>query len=68
MYNRLGLYDPFNQFVTNYKHKDILENTNKSVERPTKVNALPELYDIIQSIELRIDQLKINFMEPRKSI
>lgn len=44
--------------MSNYKHKDILENTNKSVERPTKVNALPELYDIIQTIELRIDQLK----------
>lgn len=59
MYNRLGLFDPSNEFVRNYKHKDMLEKyKNISEERPTKVNALLQLHDIMQTTEIRIDQLK----------
>lgn len=59
MYDRLGLFDPSNEFVRNYKHKDMLEKyKNISEERPTKVNALLQLHDIMQTTEIRIDQLK----------
>ena len=59
MYNRLGVYDPSNEFIRNYKNKNILEKyKNISEERPTQLNTLLELYDIIQTIDTRIDQLK----------
>ena len=59
MYNRLGTYDPSNEYIRNYKHKDILGRyKNISVKRPTKSDTLLELYDILQSIELRMEQLK----------
>ena len=56
MYNRLGVYDPSNEFIRNYKNKNILEKyKNISEERPTQLNTLLELYDIIQTIDTRID-------------
>ena len=59
MYNRLGTYDPSNEFIRRYKHKDILDKYKQiSEKRPTKSNTLLELYDILQTIELRIEQLK----------
>ena len=59
MYSRLGVYDPSNEFIRNYKYKNILEKyKNISEERPTPLNTLLELYDIIQTIDIRIDQLK----------
>ena len=61
MYNRLGTYDPSNEFIRSYKHKDILDKYKHiSEKRPTKSNTLLELYDILQTIELRIEQLKYN--------
>ena len=54
MYNRLGLYDPSNEYIIHYKHKDVLTKYNEiSKNRPTKNNNLLELYNIIQNIELR---------------
>ena len=59
MYNRLGTYDPSNEYIRTYKHKDILDKCkNISVKRPTKSDTLLELCDILQSIELRMEQLK----------
>ena len=53
MYNRLGLYDPSNEYIIHYKHKDVLTKYNEiSKNRPTKNNNLLELYNIIQNIEL----------------
>ena len=50
MYNRLGVYDPSNEFIRNYKNKNILgKYKNISEERPTLLNTLLELYDIIQT-------------------
>lgn len=47
------------QFIRNYKNKKILEKyKNISEERPTQLNTLLELYNIIQTIDIRIDQLK----------
>ena len=61
MYSRLDLFDPSNEFIWNDKNKDTLEKyKNISEERPTKVNTLLELYEIIQTIEIKIDQLKTN--------
>ena len=54
MYDRLGLYDPSNKYIINYKHKDILQKYQEiSKDRPTKTNNLIQLYDIIKNIELR---------------
>ena len=54
MYDRLGLYDPSNEYIINYKHKDVLTKYEEiSKNRPTKNNNLLELYNIIQNIELR---------------
>ena len=59
MFSRLGTYDPSNEFIRRYKHKDILDKYKQiSEKRQTKSNTLPELYDILQTIELRIEQLK----------
>ena len=59
MYNRLGTYDPSNEYIRNYKHKDILDKyKNISEKRPTKSDTLLELYDNLQSIDLRMEQLK----------
>ena len=53
-YDRLGLYDPSNEYITNYKHKDVLTKYKEiSKDRPTKNYNLLELYNIIQNIELR---------------
>lgn len=47
------------QFIRNYKNKKILEKyKNISEERPTQLNTLLELYNIIQTIDIRKDQLK----------
>ena len=47
------------QFIRNYKNKKILEKyKNISEERPTQLNTLLELYNIIQTKDIRIDQLK----------
>ena len=47
------------QFIRNYKNKKILEKyKNISEERPSQLNTLLELYNIIQTIDIRIDQLK----------
>ena len=54
MYNRLGLFDPSNEYIMNYKNKDILQKYKEiSKDRPTKTNNLIQLYDIIKNIELR---------------
>ena len=54
MYDRLGPYDPSNEYLKNYKHKDVIERYKAiSMKRPTKNNTLLELYHIIQTIELR---------------
>ena len=54
MYDRLGSFDPSNEYVINYKNKDILEKYKEiSKDRPTKTNNLIKLYDIIKNIELR---------------
>ena len=54
MYDRLGPYDPSNEYIINYKNKDILENYKEiTKDRPTKTNNLIKLYDIIKDIELR---------------
>ena len=59
MYNRLGVYDPSNEFIHNYKNKNVLEKyKNISEEKPTQLNTLLELFNIIQTIDIRIDQLK----------
>ena len=59
MFNRIGTYDPSNEFIRRYKHKDILDKYKQiSQKRQTKTNTLLELYDILQTIELRIEQLK----------
>ena len=51
MYDRLN---PSNEYVINYKNKDILQKYKEiSKERPTKTNNLIQLYDIIKNIELR---------------
>ena len=42
------------------KIKTLEKYKNISEERPTKVNTLLELYEIIQTIEIKIDQLKTN--------
>ena len=53
MYDRLGLFDPSNEYVINYKNKDILQKYKEiSKDRPTKTNNLIQLYDIIKNIEL----------------
>ena len=47
------------QFIRNYKNKKILEKyKNISEGRPTQLNTLLELYNIIQTIDIRKDQLK----------
>ena len=46
MFNRLGTYDPSNEFIRRYKHKDILDKYKQSEKRQTKSNTLLELYDI----------------------
>ena len=47
------------QLIRNYKNKKILEKyKNISEERPTQLNTLLELYNIIQTIDIRKDQLK----------
>ena len=54
MYDRLGPYDPSNEYIANYKHKDVLQKYKEiSKDRPTKNNNLIELYDIMKNIELR---------------
>ena len=54
MYDRLGLYDPSNEYVINYKHKEVLTKYKEiSEDRPTKNNNLLEIYNMIQNIELR---------------
>ena len=60
MFNRLGTYDPSNEFIRRYKLKDIFDKYKQiSDKRPTKSNTLLELYDILQTIELRIEWLKL---------
>ena len=54
MYDRLGLFDPSNEYVINYKNRDILQKYKEiSKDRPTKTNNLIQVYDIIKNIELR---------------
>ena len=44
MYHRLGLFDPSNKYVIDYKNKNILNKYKKiSEERPTKTNTLLEI-------------------------
>ena len=58
--SRHGVYDRSNEFIKNYKHKDILDKYKQITEkRPTKSNTLLELYDILQNIEIRIEPIKI---------
>ena len=54
MYDRLGPYDPSNEYIINYKNMDILENYKEiTKDRPTKLNNLIKLYDTIKDIEIR---------------
>ena len=54
MYDRLGLYDPSNEYITNYKHTDVLNRYKEiSKDRPPKCNNLLDLHKILQNIELR---------------
>ena len=54
MYDRLGLSDPSNEYVMNYKNKDILQKYKEiSKHRPTKTNNVIQLDNIIKNIELR---------------
>ena len=58
MFNRRGTYDLSNEFIRRYK--DILAKYKQIFEkRLTKWNTLLELYDILQTIELTIEQLKL---------
>ena len=54
MYDRIGLYDPSNEYVNNYKHKNVLQIYQRiSENRPTKNNNLLRIYNIMTTIELR---------------
>ena len=54
MYDGLGFFDPSNEYIMNYKNKDILQKYKEiSKDRPTKTNNVIQLYDIIKNIELR---------------
>ena len=54
MYDRIGLYDPSNEYVNNYKHKNVLQIYQRiSENRPTKNNNLLRIYNIMSTIELR---------------
>ena len=58
--NILGTYDPSHEFIRRYKHKDILGKYKEISEKRTrKSNTLLELHDILQTIELTIEQLKL---------
>lgn len=60
MYNRLETFHPSNEFIRNYKHKDILNKYKQiSEERLMKSNTLLELYDTLQGLEIRLEQIKI---------
>ena len=68
MCSRHGDYDPSNEFIKNYKHKDILDKYKQITEkRSTKLSTLLELYDILQNIEIRIEQLKLNNKNKNKN-
>ena len=57
MYNRLGSFDPSNDYVKNYKNKDMLNTYRKiSEKRQTKANTLLKIYDTIKTIEIRVGQ------------
>ena len=59
MFNKLGTYYSSNEFIRRYKHKDIFDKYKQiSEKKPTKSNTVLELYDILQTIGLRIEQLK----------
>ena len=49
MYNRLGNYEPSNEFIKKLKHQDILDKYKQISEKRTSK---------LQTIELRIEQLK----------
>lgn len=54
MCDTLGLYDPSNKYITNYKYKEVLQKYQEiSKNRPTKNNNLLRLYNIMTNIELR---------------
>ena len=54
MYDRLGLYDPSNEYIINYKHKEVLQKYQQiSKNRHTQKNNLLRLYNIMTTIELR---------------
>ena len=54
MYDRLGLYDPSNEYIINYKCKEVLQKYQQiSKNRHTKNNNLLRLYNIMTTIELR---------------
>ena len=54
MYDRLGLYDPSNEYITKYKYKEVLGKYQEiSKNRPTKNNNFLQLYNIMTNIELR---------------
>lgn len=60
MYNRSETFHPSNEFIRNYKHKDILNKYKQiSEERLMKSNTLLELYDTLQGLEIRLEQIKI---------
>ena len=54
IYDRLGLYDPSNEYITKYKYKEVLRKYQEiSKNRPTKNNNLLQLYNIMTNVELR---------------
>ena len=57
MYQRLSNYNPSNTYTQNYKSKDILALYKKvSDEKMTKTNTLLQIFNIIHSSEIRLEQ------------
>ena len=57
MYQRLSNYNLSNTYIQNYKNKDILGLYEKiSEEKMTKTNTLLQIFNIIHSSEIRLEQ------------
>ena len=57
MYQRLSNYNLSNTYIQNYKNKDILGLYKKiSEEKMTKTNTLLQIFNIIHSSEIRLEQ------------
>ena len=55
MYHQLGRFDPSNQFVKNYRNKDVLQIYKKlSKTKQNYANILTQIYITIHAIEERV--------------